>query len=82
MLCVCWSDDYETSVEKQNEGCLCIDRTWNACVSVIESPRGRSAKRLRRFQSRRRTSILRLTYLENGHIVLSNGVGGFSNWLI
>ena len=33
----------------------------------------------------RRTSMPRLTtYLENGHIVLSNGVmiGGFSNWLI
>ena len=26
---------------------LCIGKTWNACVFVIESPQGRSAKRQR-----------------------------------
>ena len=66
---------------------LRICKTWNACVFVIESPWGRSAKRL---MAQRRgflaaplhKGIPRLIYLENEHIVLSNGMGGFSKWLI
>ena len=56
---------------------LSIGKTWNACVFVIESPRGRSAKRPRRyppppppppptgFQSRRRTHSTSYLYLFN-----------------
>ena len=73
----------------KDEISLRICKTWNACVFVIESPWGRSAKRLR---AQRRVflaaplhkglNIPRLMYLKNEHIVLSNGVGGFSKWLI
>ena len=61
---------------------LSIGKTWNACVFVIESPRGRSAKRPRRiaprYLSRSAPQGLSITKthkhstLENGDIVLSN----------
>ena len=66
---------------------LCIGKTWNAWVFVIQSPRGRSTKRPRhaapRFLSRSAPQGLSITkthkhsmssyYLASGHIVLSNG---------
>ena len=58
---------------------LSIGKTWNACVFVIESPRGRSAKRPRRvaprYLSRSAPQGLSITKthkhstLENGDIV-------------
>ena len=42
--------------------------------SPLRSPRAYNHKDAQAFHPR-------LTDLENGHIVLSNEVGGFSNWL-
>ena len=60
-----------------------LGKTWNACIFMIESPRGRSAKRQRRaaprFLSRSAPQGLKSMYL---HIVLSNGMVGFFKWLI
>ena len=47
----------------------------------VYAPQSLSAPPPRAF-NHKDASIPRPTYLENGHIVLSNGVGGFSNWLI
>ena len=45
MLCVCWS---ETSVEKQNEGCLCIGKTTRLSLLAL-LPRGLSITKTQAF---------------------------------
>ena len=52
---------------------LRIGKTWNACVFVIESPRGRSAKRPRcvapRYLSRSAPEGLSITKTHAFHVV-------------